>query len=82
MEPQRQNFEVTYKQRYTDLHNTRTSLRALERQKQAAPEASEMQAVRSKLEEPDRRNEHVVQTVAERIDEVLQRAEALGIIEN
>ena len=43
----------------------------------AAPEASEMQAVRSKLEEFDRRNEHVVKTVAESSNEFLQRAEAL-----
>ena len=41
------------------------------------PESSEMQAVRSKFEELDRRNEHVVKTVAERRSGVLQRAEAL-----
>ena len=42
----------------------------------AAPEASEMQTMRSKLEELNRRSEHDIKAVNHRSDEILQRAEA------
>ena len=73
MEPPLRHYEVMYKQLYMELRNTRTSLRARE-QRHPKPQ---MQTMRSKLEELDRRNEHVIKTVIDRSNEVLQRTEAL-----
>ena len=65
-----QNFGTIYKQRFMDSHNTPTLRQALE-QHQRHPWVR-----RFRLEEIDRKSEHIAKTVTDRSNEVFQRDEA------